>query len=1373
MVRLAVTTAEQPPPQPLATNINNNNHSQNNNNSHHTNGPSNGNSTFLSPVTTLENGNTNSPGTVLIIQSSASNNHSNHSSQASTPPLIMATPSALAQHQHGGPQMHQMQGHPSPQQQPSPHHHENGNSQMFVPATYPNEFYPPEYYIQPEMCGTHAPMCTLHSEYGPVTVPMVSQNGSPPIPMPVQVPPGHVMQQIVDESGTLRHVILSTAHNQQLHQQGGIQQHATLHAPFITANGTAPYYSPLPTDYPGPGGGQHYHPAMQNANLQPQMSHSPHSPSPPSSNHYKDERAQKQHTKLMRKLDKKNNSRDMSSTLSTPAHSPSPRKNELNGLRRQQRSNGTSSVGTSEDGEESSSVPDEEDDQQAIIDQLANIQAPTVAELTSRSALLQWTTPPSSDNVSLNLSDLKFEILLADRGKDGRYKQLFKGQSLSCRIKDLSPGKEYACVLQVYLGDTHCSSSEPVVFCTPKCEPNAPTDIKLTTRTKNSLQLKWNAPADNGAHILHYILECDNGKNGDFVEVCKTKCKQYCYNKLQPSTAYLFRLAAVNECGRSNYSPIVKFETAVNPPQQPQQPYLQNATSSSLRLGWNRRPTDDEYQLQMSDFQQGYFNVYVGHENVYECVGLRRASSFQFRIRVKNEAGTSQWSEEVVFRTLPERPGRPPKPRVKGKIHATSFRVQWDPPNDRGGADIKLYYLEISSGAGFESVYVGPETEALCDRLSPGTTYQLRVICEGPGGTSGCSEYCTVTTEPVAPNAPPCPYLANQPGPYAAILRYDKPDYNGGAPITSFEVEVEGSNNNKNRELAYRGNEPFCVIKDLRPGETYIVQVRAVNRIGPGDWSEEFRFKTAAAPPSAPMAPQICAKSPTQLSVSWLEPYTNGAAITEYRLEYSHSEQHEGFSVAYQGVQTSTEVKNLTPFTYYYFRLCASNSAGTSPNSPVAKHQTPAAPPGIPIFKDFDKTACDIRLRWQAPECNGSPIVFYNIEYSGNDRLISTSDSSTEYLLENLNSETTYKIRIQAVNRVGTGLFSTYLKVTTLPLPPKPPKLECAQISNSFIKLKWAEEKQSNRLDIVRYYVEMQNYRTKEFQNVYTGNRDTCKIHKLHECQPYTFRIYAETDCAGMGDYSDEVTFTTPAAVPNSIKAPRIVQDHGNSTSGRDSNIKDNNNVSDHLGSNENLQDSSSNAQLTLEWQQSKNNTFNDRIEYILQFSKGRNEQEYQEAYRGPHNRYTFNHLDYDVEYNFRVCPVRIMTATDDEVFGPFSPVLHYTIAQKTYDEVVSVMSRVNGNHHHAHSGSGDDHHYLSSGNSSHGRGISTSYDTNSGNSQLLSLIGDNAAGKLLFKVVSVFKNREKFTDQEKAFLCVFALMAAALLCAAVMAKCF
>lgn len=61
---------------------------------------------------------------------------------------------------------------------------------------------------------------------------MVSQSGSPPIPMPVQVPPGHVMQQIVDENGTLRHVILSTAQHQQIHSQGSVQPH--IHGHYVS-----------------------------------------------------------------------------------------------------------------------------------------------------------------------------------------------------------------------------------------------------------------------------------------------------------------------------------------------------------------------------------------------------------------------------------------------------------------------------------------------------------------------------------------------------------------------------------------------------------------------------------------------------------------------------------------------------------------------------------------------------------------------------------------------------------------------------------------------------------------------------------------------------------------------------------------------------------------------------------------------------------------------------------------------------------------------------------------------------------------------------------------------------------------------------------
>lgn len=145
MVRLAVTTAETPP-QPLPIT----------NNNHHSISPvvltsaqvSQQSATQPSIVTIVT---TNGPiltTTSDQISGLSTNNATN--SQPATPPLL---------HAH-------MQ---SQQQQQPPQPHENGhgsNGPVFVTQTFPNEFYPPEYYIQHELCATHAPVCTLHSEYG-------------------------------------------------------------------------------------------------------------------------------------------------------------------------------------------------------------------------------------------------------------------------------------------------------------------------------------------------------------------------------------------------------------------------------------------------------------------------------------------------------------------------------------------------------------------------------------------------------------------------------------------------------------------------------------------------------------------------------------------------------------------------------------------------------------------------------------------------------------------------------------------------------------------------------------------------------------------------------------------------------------------------------------------------------------------------------------------------------------------------------------------------------------------------------------------------------------------------------------------------------
>lgn len=48
-----------------------------------------------------------------------------------------------------------------------------------------------------------------------------------------------------------------------------------------------------------------------------------------------------------------------------------------------------------------------------------------------------------------------------------------------------------------------------------------------------------------------------------------------------------------------------------------------------------------------------------------------------------------------------------------------------------------------------------------------------------------------------------------------------------------------------------------------------------------------------------------------------------------------------------------------------------------------------------------------------------------------------------------------FRIRIRAVNTIGSGPFSATIKCQTKSLPPDPPRLECIAITCNSIKLKW------------------------------------------------------------------------------------------------------------------------------------------------------------------------------------------------------------------------------------------------------------------------------------------------------------------------------
>lgn len=54
----------------------------------------------------------------------------------------------------------------------------------------------------------------------------------------------------------------------------------------------------------------------------------------------------------------------------------------------------------------------------------------------SRSVLLQWWPPDcskASPDLEFNDSDFRYEVLLSDKGKEGKFKPIYSGAALSCR----------------------------------------------------------------------------------------------------------------------------------------------------------------------------------------------------------------------------------------------------------------------------------------------------------------------------------------------------------------------------------------------------------------------------------------------------------------------------------------------------------------------------------------------------------------------------------------------------------------------------------------------------------------------------------------------------------------------------------------------------------------------------------------------------------------------------------------------------------------------------------------------------------------------------------------------------------------------------
>lgn len=380
------------------------------------------------------------------------------------------------------------------------------------------------------------------------------------------------------------------------------------------------------------------------------------------------------------------------------------------------------------------------------------------------------------------------------------------------------------------------------------------------------------------------------------------------------------------------------------PPTTPSAPRNLRAISvysRSARADWDAPSSNGgasvTYQVSLDG---NYYTVSASHR---DFSGLAPGSTHFFNVRARNSAGYGPWHGRVYFTTDAERPNIPSRPSVSN-IQDDRATVSWSAPNGNGDS-VDQYKVVLHKNGSFERSYETSGRSVVWgggDPLEPNTPYRSAVRAHNSAGWSGYSDYVYWTTKARAPSAPRSPSIS-QVTSDSLRLTWTAPSDSGGLAVIGYRVQVSTDSSFSN--LVYDtytvSTSRTRTIGGLNPNTRYYARVRASTSAFNGPYSSSVSDVTATERPSAPRSLHLTDVSPTEVTVAWTAPSSNGGLpILGYRVEVADNAAFAPIAESRWPTGTSQKVDGLVPGTKYYIRVYARNDDGYGPASSVITSET-------------------------------------------------------------------------------------------------------------------------------------------------------------------------------------------------------------------------------------------------------------------------------------------------------------------------------------------------------------------------------------------------------------------------------------------------
>jgi hypothetical protein len=359
------------------------------------------------------------------------------------------------------------------------------------------------------------------------------------------------------------------------------------------------------------------------------------------------------------------------------------------------------------------------------------------------------------------------------------------------------------------------------------------------------------------------------------------------------------------------------------------------------------------------------------------------------------------------------------------------------------------YDLQVSTQSDFASTLINEvgitDTSIAVNDLALNVDYYWRVRTVTDWGRM--SDWSAVWTFKTV-GIPPSPLLSSPENgaidqPSTLIL-----SWNETAGAETYQIQISTVSNfsstftdqNSLTDTSYQ-------VDGLDPERTYYWRVRAKNSFGDGNWSQVWNFTTRTGIPLPPVlaSPEDgTSDTPTTLTLSW----EVSAGAGSYRVQVSKDINFASTVINIGSISTTSyEATNLEHSTTYYWRVNATNASGTSMWSTIRSFTTIIAIPEVPVLvapvNQAEEISTKPLLDWNTAdraESYGLQLAtdstFNNIVHN-----ITSIDSTSYRISDELNAFTVYYWRINANNISGTSDWSAVRRFTTGQAFPVAPSL--------------------------------------------------------------------------------------------------------------------------------------------------------------------------------------------------------------------------------------------------------------------------------------------------------------------------------------------